>query len=277
MDYDHILTEAVDTARAAGALLMDGFGREHEIQTKSSAIDFVTQYDLAAEALITERLRAAFPGHSLVGEEGAAHTGADPYTWYVDPLDGTNNFSHGFPVFCVSLALYEGQRPLVGIIYDPTRDELFTAVAGRGAHLTGRDGAVKRLRVSGTTPLAAGLLATGFPYDAHTSPLDNGAYVMRFIKRALGLRRAGSAALDLAYVAAGRLDGYWEFKLSAWDVAAGILLVQEAGGVVAKIDGRPIELTDRLNVLASNGLIQDEMQEIINQVGAAETERLGQG
>lgn len=273
MDYDHVLDVAVATARAAGALLMDGFGREHEIHTKSSAIDFVTQYDLAAEALITERLRAAFPDHSLVGEEGAAYTGAQPYTWYVDPLDGTNNFSHGFPVFCVSMALYEGQRPVLAVIYDPTRDELFMGVAGRGAHLTGRDGAVKQLRVSPTTPLAAGLLATGFPYDAHTSPLDNGAYVARFIKRSFGLRRAGSAALDMAYVAAGRLDGYWEFKLSAWDVAAGILLVLEAGGVVTLIDGRPIELTPRLNVLASNGLIQDEMQAIIDEVGAAEAAR----
>lgn len=269
MDFDHVLEIAEAAARAAGELLMDGFGREKDVRTKSSSIDFVTQYDLAAEALILERLRAAFPGHSLVGEEGAAETGAQPYTWYIDPLDGTNNFSHGFPVFCVSLALYEGQRPLAGVIYDPTRDECFTAAAGSGARLVGPSGN-QPLRVSGTATLEQGLLATGFPYDVHTSPLDNGAYVARFIKRAFGLRRAGSAALDMAYVAAGRLDGYWEFKVSPWDVAAGILLVQEAGGTVTAIDGAPVALADKLHILADNGLIHTEMLGVIQETTTAE-------
>lgn len=269
MDFDHVLEIAEAAARAAGELLMDGFGREKDVRTKSSSIDFVTQYDLAAEALILEHLRAAFPGHSLVGEEGAAETGAQPYTWYIDPLDGTNNFSHGFPVFCVSLALYEGQRPLAGVIYDPTRDECFTAAAGSGARLVGPSGN-QPLRVSGTATLEQGLLATGFPYDVHTSPLDNGAYVARFIKRAFGLRRAGSAALDMAYVAAGRLDGYWEFKVSPWDVAAGILLVQEAGGTVTAIDGAPVALADKLHILADNGLIHTEMLGVIQETTTAE-------
>ena len=269
MDFDHVLEIAEAAARAAGELLMDGFGRKKDVRTKSSSIDFVTQYDLAAEALILERLRAAFPGHSLVGEEGAAETGAQPYTWYIDPLDGTNNFSHGFPVFCVSLALYEGQRPLAGVIYDPTRDECFTAAAGSGARLVGPSGN-QPLRVSGTATLEQGLLATGFPYDVHTSPLDNGAYVARFIKRAFGLRRAGSAALDMAYVAAGRLDGYWEFKVSPWDVAAGILLVQEAGGTVTAIDGAPVALADKLHILANNGLIHTEMLGVIQETTTAE-------
>ena len=269
MDFDYVLEIAEAAARAAGELLMDGFGREKDVRTKSSSIDFVTQYDLAAEALILERLRAAFPGHSLVGEEGAAETGAQPYTWYIDPLDGTNNFSHGFPVFCVSLALYEGQRPLAGVIYDPTRDECFKAAAGSGARLIGPLGD-QPLRVSGTATLEQGLLATGFPYDVHTSPLDNGAYVARFIKRAFGLRRAGSAALDMAYVAAGRLDGYWEFKVSPWDVAAGILLVQEAGGTVTAIDGAPVALADKLHILADNGLIHTEMLGVIQETTTAE-------
>ena len=269
MDFDHVLEIAEAAARAAGELLMDGFGREKDVRTKSSSIDFVTQYDLAAEALILEHLRAAFPGHSLVGEEGAAETGAQPYTWYIDPLDGTNNFSHGFPVFCVSLALYEGQRPLAGVIYDPTRDECFTAAAGSGARLVGPSGN-QPLRVSGTATLEQGLLATGFPYDVHTSPLDNGAYVARFIKRAFGLRRAGSAALDMAYVAAGRLDGYWEFKVSPWDVAAGILLVQEAGGTVTAFDGAPVALADKLHILADNGLIHTEMLGVIQETTTAE-------
>lgn len=172
-------------------------------------------------------------------------------------------------MFCVSLALYEGQRPLAGVIYDPTRDECFTAAAGSGARLVGPSGN-QPLRVSGTATLEQGLLATGFPYDVHTSPLDNGAYVARFIKRAFGLRRAGSAALDMAYVAAGRLDGYWEFKVSPWDVAAGILLVQEAGGTVTAIDGAPVALADKLHILADNGLIHTEMLGVIQETTTAE-------
>ena len=269
MDLQHVIEVAEATARAAGALLMDGFGSEIEIQTKSSAIDFVTQYDLAAEALILERLQAAFPDHGLIGEEGTDETGRQPYTWYIDPLDGTNNFSHGFPVFCVSLALYEGQTPLAGVIYDPTRDECFKAAAGQGAWLAA-PGGTRRLRVSETDTLGQGLLATGFPYDVHTSPLDNGAYVARFIKRAFGLRRAGSAALDMAYVAAGRLDGYWEFKVSPWDVAAGILLVLEAGGTITAIDGSPVALAEKLHILADNGLIHEEMLAVIHATMAAE-------
>jgi myo-inositol-1(or 4)-monophosphatase len=269
MDLSFILETAEAAARAAGALLLDGFDREKEIQTKSSAVDFVTQFDLAAEALILDRLRTAFPDHSFIGEEGTDEVGSQPYVWYIDPLDGTNNYSHGFPVFCVSLALYDRQQPLVAVIYDPMHDECFSAIAGRGAWVRGRGG-VKPLRVSAATTLVSSLLATGFPYDAHTSPLDNAAYVARFVKRAFGLRRAGSAALDMAYVAAGRLDGYWEFKVSAWDVAAGILLVREAGGVVTQIDGRPLELTRQLHILASNSHIHDAMLTVIRETPGTE-------
>lgn len=269
MNLDYVLEIAEETARAAGALLLDGFGREKEIHTKSSAVDFVTQFDLAAEALILERLRAVFPDHGFVGEEGTDEAGTQPWTWHIDPLDGTNNFAHGFPVFCVSLALYESGRPLVAVVYDPIHDECFSAVTGRGARMTGRGGE-RPLRVSQAAALVSSLLATGFPYDAHTSPLDNAAYVARFVKRAFGLRRAGSAALDMAYVAAGRLDGYWEFKVSAWDVAAGILLVQEAGGRVTLIDGGPIVLARQLHIVASNGLIHEDMLAIIRETTAAE-------
>jgi len=266
MDLEHVLQIAEATARAAGVLLMDGFGREKEIRTKSSAVDFVTQFDLAAEALIMERLREAFPDHGFVGEEGTDEAGTQPYVWYIDPLDGTNNFSHGFPVFCVSLALYEGRRPLAGVVFDPTRDECFTAAADRGAFLA-RPGERVRLRVSEATSLDRSLLATGFPYDAHTSSLDNGAYVARFVKHAFGLRRAGSAALDMAYVAAGRLDGYWEFKVSPWDVAAGVLLVREAGGTVTLIDNPPAD-GNKLHILASNGRIHEAMLSLIREITA---------
>ena len=269
MDLNAILTTAAAIAREAGALLMDGFGQDKEIHTKSSAVDFVTQFDVAAEQLITGRLRAAFPDHGLVGEEGTNEGDAAGLTWHIDPLDGTSNFAHGFPVFCVSLALYDGPRPLVGVIYDPTRDECFSAAAGQGARLTDPRGA-RPLRVSDAAELVGSLLATGFPYDVHTSPLDNGAYVARFIKRAFGLRRAGSAALDMAYVAAGRLDGYWEFKVHAWDIAAGILLVQEAGGCVTLIDGRPLTLARQMHVLATNGQIHAAMLAVIEEVASGQ-------
>lgn len=269
MNLDYAMEIAEATARAAGVLLMDGFGREKKIETKSSTIDFVTQYDLAAEALIMERLRAAFPDHGFIGEEGTDETGTQPYVWYIDPLDGTNNYSHGFPVFCVSLALYEGAEPLIAVVHDPTRNECFTAITGRGARLSGSGGSVP-LHVSEAATLEQSLLATGFPYDVHTSPLDNGAYVARFIKRAFGLRRAGSAALDMAYVAAGRLDGYWEFKVSPWDVAAGVLLVREAGGAVTRIDNPPAA-GNKLHILASNGLIHEAMQDLIREITAEMT------
>lgn len=268
MDISDTLDIAISVAREAGALLTDGFGRAKEIERKSSAVDYVTQYDRASETLIVSRLRDAFPDHGLVGEEGTEQAGQG-LVWYIDPLDGTSNYAHGFPVYCVSMALYDGDRPLLGVIYNPNLDECFTAVAGRGAHIITPTG-TQSLRVSGETELESSLLATGFPYDVHTSPLDNAAFVARFIKRAFGLRRAGSAALDMAYVAAGRLDGYWEFKLSAWDVAAGILMVQEAGGIVTAIDGKPLRFGRKMDLLASNGNIHDQMATIINEVAAGE-------
>lgn len=268
MDISDTLDTAISVAREAGALLTDGFGRAKEIERKSSAVDYVTQYDRASETLIVSRLRDAFPDHGLVGEEGTEQAGQG-LVWYIDPLDGTSNYAHGFPVYCVSMALYDGDRPLLGVIYNPNLAECFTAVTGRGAHIITPTG-TQLLRVSGETELESSLLATGFPYDVHTSPLDNAAFVARFIKRAFGLRRAGSAALDMAYVAAGRLDGYWEFKLSAWDVAAGILMVQEAGGIVTAIDGKPLRFGRKMDLLASNGNIHDQMATIINEVAAGE-------
>lgn len=265
MDLQAILHTANDIAHEAGALVRQGFGAELSIERKSSAADWVTQYDLAAEKLILERLAAAFPGHRVVGEEGGASNGDSACTWYVDPLDGTNNFAHGMPHFCVSLALYEETTPLVGVIYDPLRDECFGAARGEGAFLT-QNGARRPLHVSQTTALEASLIATGFPYDKHTSSDDNLAQTAVFIKRVQGLRRAGSAALDLAYVAAGRYDGYWEFKLNSWDIAAGCLLVTEAGGCVTTIEGRPFTLTPKVALVASNGRVHDEMLDALSTV-----------
>jgi myo-inositol-1(or 4)-monophosphatase len=262
MNLKPILATGIDIAREAGALLRDGLGQGLSIQEKGTAVDWVTQFDEQAEALIVSRLQTAFPDHGLVAEEGSRANGDSPLTWYIDPLDGTNNFAHGLPVFCVSLALFEGNRPLVGIIYDPMRDECFSGASGLGATLTTADRTTP-LQVSGATQLVHSLLATGFPYDRHTTKIDNVEPLLRFLKRVQGIRRAGSAALDMAYVAAGRLDGYWEYKLNSWDIAAGVLLVQEAGGQVTLIDGTPFSLSDSISLMASNGRIHPLMLDVL--------------
>lgn len=224
-------------------------------------VDLVTEADRASERLITERLGAAFPEHGIYGEEGVRQRIEGEYRWYVDPLDGTTNFAHGFPVFCVSLGL-EHRPPelpagqdgslVAGVIYDPTRDDLFVAEKGHGAWLNGR-----RIQASGTKHLAEALLATGFPSrKRHVSP--NIHFYQEFTLRSHGVRRAGSAALDLAYTACGRLDGFWEFHLNPWDTAAGALLVVEAGGSITRFDGQPFRL-DSGEVLATNGLLHDEV------------------
>ena len=224
-------------------------------------VDLVTEADRASEALIRQRLAERFPEHGVYGEEGTRERLTGEYRWYVDPLDGTTNFAHGFPVFCVVLGLErrvaglaeEADGEMVaGVIYDPLRDECFMAERGRGAWLNGR-----RIAVSKTKALQEALTATGFPsHKRHRSP--NVHFYQEFTLRSHGVRRAGSAALDLAYVACGRLDGYWEFKLNPWDTSAGYLLVEEAGGTVTHFDGGKFTLDSR-EVLATNGKIQAEM------------------
>ena len=262
MNLKPILATGIGIAREAGALLRDGLGQGLSIQQKETAVDWVTQFDKQAEALIVSRLQTAFPDHGLVAEEGSRANGDSPVTWYIDPLDGTTNFAHGLPVFCVSMALYEENKPLIGIIYDPMRDECFAGANGMGANLTTANGTIP-LRVSHATELVNSLLATGFPYDRHNSEQDNMRQLVSFLKRAQGIRRAGSAALDMAHVAAGRLDGYWEFKLNSWDIAAGVLLVQEAGGQVTLIDGSPFSLSDSISLMASNGRIHPLMLDVL--------------
>jgi len=236
-----------EIAREAGALLMSSFHRRIGYEYKGD-VDLVTQADRESEALITQRIRTRWPQHDLIGEEGARNLTGSDYKWYVDPLDGTTNFAHGFPVFCVSLALeHKGER-IAGVLYDPTRDELFAAEKGSGAYLNER-----RMRVSATKELSESLLGTGFPsHKRHKNP--NIYFYHQVTLKTHGVRRAGSAALDLASVAAGRFDGFWEFNLHPWDTAAGVLLVEEAGGVVTRFDGSPFQLDSRETV-ASNGVI----------------------
>ncbi|MEM7114331.1 MAG: inositol monophosphatase family protein [Chloroflexota bacterium] len=264
MDLTAVCQTAQEIAREAGAYLKEGLDQPKAITRKSSDIDWVTQYDTGSEALIRQRLDAAFPDHGFYGEEGGDQTTDSPYVWYVDPIDGTTNFAHGVPFFSVSLALYENGRPLVGVIYDPMRDEAFHAVAGQGALVT-RGGVSKRCWVSKTAVLTDALFATGFSYDRQQSRKSNVPEVSRFLQVAQGIRRTGSGALDIAYVAAGRFDGYWEQRLSCWDMAAGVLLVQEAGGKATFMDGSPFTIQSEFGLVASNGRLHDEMLTIFHE------------
>jgi myo-inositol-1(or 4)-monophosphatase len=251
---------ASQIALEAGALLSDFYRKGVETEYKGD-VDLVTVADRASEELIVERLRAMFPKHGIYGEEGTRSHMESEYRWYIDPLDGTTNFAHGFPIFCVSMGLEhrdsglstsEDGEIIAAVIYDPTRHELFTAEKGKGAYLNGAPIHVSRTRV-----LAEALVATGFPsHKRHESP--NIHFYHQFTLRSHGVRRAGSAALDMAYTACGRFDAYWEFNLNPWDTAAGALLVTEAGGTMSRYDGRPFRL-DSKEILATNGLLRDEM------------------
>jgi myo-inositol-1(or 4)-monophosphatase len=227
------------TARDAGRVLIEWYEKELELETKSSEFDLVTPADRAAEALILGRIRERYPDHAILAEETGAEERDSQYCWVVDPLDGTTNFANAFPHFCVSIALRREADAIVGVIFDPLRDELFWAARGRGAWLEGPRGPQRRLQVSRTTHLSGALLATGFAYSRATTTTNNIFEFERVIRRIRGIRRAGSAALDVAYVAAGRLDGYWEYHMQPWDTAAGALMVTEAGGELCQITGEP--------------------------------------
>lgn len=247
-------------AREAGALLMPYFKRRIGFEYKGD-VDLVTEADRASEKLVVSRIREQFPAHDIMGEEGTRHDSGSDYKWYVDPLDGTTNFAHGFPVFCVSLGLEFKGELVAGVLYDPTRDELFTAEQGSGAYLNGA-----RIHVSNTQELCESLLATGFPsHKRHKNP--NIYFYHTITLRSHGVRRAGSAALDLANVAAGRVDGFWEFNLNPWDTAAGVVLVREAGGTVTRMDGTPFRIDSR-ETLASNGIIHQEVMDTMADIFA---------
>ena|SRR5581483_6727885 len=257
-------------AREAGALLMPYFHKGLKIEYKGDA-DLVTAADRASEVLIRERIRAQFPSHDVLGEEQGLNDQGSDYRWYVDPLDGTTNFAHGYPVFCVSLGLEHrsnGVAALIAaVVYDPTRDEIFTAEKGKGALLNGEP-----IHVSKAAQLKESLVATGFPsHKRHKNP--NIHFYHQITLRTHGVRRAGSAALDLCYVASGRYDGFWEFNLNPWDTAAGVLIVEEAGGKVTRFDGSPFELNSR-ETLASNGLIHDALLQEFQAIFAGRVEGL---
>lgn len=248
----NFLEFAVSAAREAGLFLKENINRAHEIEYKGE-INIVTDADRGSEEMLMAGISREFPGHDIMSEESRFNDSGAEYRWIIDPLDGTTNYAHGYPVFCVSIALERRGETILGCIYNPMLDELFTAEAGCGAFLNG-----KRMRVSGIADFSRSFLATGFPYDLRDDRNNNLNYFTALAKRTLAIRRAGSAALDLAYTAAGRFDGFWELKLSAWDTAAGTLMIREAGGTVSDITGRPYSLASP-SLAASNGIIHAEL------------------
>jgi myo-inositol-1(or 4)-monophosphatase len=256
-----LLNFAIQTARDAGSLLAERFGRALRVINKSE-LDLVTESDLASERLIIDRIKTYHPRHAILAEESGASSPATPeahgeWRWIVDPLDGTTNYAHGYPCFCVSIGLEHDGRMEVGVIYDPMRDEMFTAERGQGAALNGR-----RISVSPTPDLTGALLCTGFPYDVRERS-EFARHFANFIMNAQAVRRDGAAALDLAYVACGRFDGFWEEGLKPWDVAAGSLMVEEAGGRVSNYEGGPLSIYAP-PILASNGLIHEQMMRVLS-------------
>jgi len=245
------LAAAIEIAREAGALLLSWLPRHVTAESKGE-YDIVTAADRASETLIVNRLRERFPAHAIIAEEGGGQGSSSDYRWYVDPLDGTTNFAHGFPMFNVTLALEHEGELVAGVIFDPLHDELFHASRGGGAFLNGNP-----IGVSRTRKLDASLLATGFPSRKRHRNL-NVHFFYQLAMSTHGIRRAGAAALDLAYVACGRLDGFWEFGLNPWDMAAGVLLVREAGGCASDMKGGPVDVHGP-HVMADNGAIHDEL------------------
>ncbi len=254
------LVELESLARQAGQILQDGYEKEHDVQLKG-VIDLVTEVDRQSETFLLGEIRTRWPYSRIVAEESGESGQDGGVVWYIDPLDGTVNYTHGVPIFCVSIACAWDGETRLAVVYDPMRDELFSAERGKGAFLNGR----RRLAASQVAELRASLLVTGFPYDTWTAKVNNLEYFGRFARLTQGVRRLGSAALDLCYVAAGRFDGYWELSLSPWDVAAGALIAQEAGARVTSLSGDDDYLVPPCSILAAAPTLYDQMMRVLQQ------------
>lgn len=254
------LNELETLARQAGVVLRAGFGGRQQVEHKANEIDLVTEVDHRSEAFILESIRRRYPSHQIIAEESGKHGENGSKAWYVDPLDGTVNFAHGIPIFSVSIAYAENGNVVLGVVYDPIRNECFTAERGEGAWMNGYP-----LQVSNANGLGQSLLVTGFPYDVWSNPNNNLDNHARFAVRTQGVRRLGSAALDLCYVAAGRFDGFWELRLSPWDVAAGILIAQEAGAMVTDVKGGEDYLSPTPSILAANPYLHPLMLAVLQE------------
>ncbi len=256
--WSEYLRAAIPIARSAGDMLAHNLGGARTVELKG-AINLVTEMDRRAEDIIVTALAREFPDTAIVAEEGSGKSASGEFAWYVDPLDGTTNYAHGLPIFCVSMGLWKGPEPICGIVYHPMGHELFTAVTGMGAYLGDQ-----RLKVSNASRLGDAILATGFPYDIRESEFDNLDHFARFAKSARAIRRMGAAALDLAWTAAGRFDGFWEMKLSPWDFAAATILCLEAGAQITDFTGNPFTLT-RGEAVVANPDLHAQLLAVISQ------------
>ncbi len=255
-EIKELLRFSEEVARGAGQILKNGFNRPPSIRYKGR-IDPVTEFDLRSEKYIVSQIQQRYPDHSILAEEGSGRKTDGAFRWVIDPLDGTVDYAHGFPVYCVSIGLEYRSEIVAGVVFDPERDECFTSGCGCGAFLNG-----KRIRVSKENKLERALLATGFAYDIKTARRNNLGYFSRMAKQAQGVRRLGSAAIDLCWLACGRIDGFWELSLHPWDTAAGRLIVEEAGGKVTRFSGRKYSIYDN-EILASNGRVHRAMQKVL--------------
>ncbi len=265
INSDPILSAAIEIARSAGKILLKGFRSSSQEVSYKSRTDLVTNFDIESEKFIVGEISKRFPKHSIVAEEGSDKSGQEEFRWYIDPLDATNNFAHGIPFFCVSIGVFQVDENSMycGAVYDPVHHEMFHALKDGGARLND-----EVIHVSSNGDLGTSLLATGFPYCKDDMERNNLREFNRFLPNVQGVRRLGSAALDLCNLATGRIDGYWEPMLKPWDVAAGSLIVQEAGGVVSKFDGSEFD-PEYPEILASNGKLHDTMKSILTQGGSS--------
>ena len=255
-----MLSIAIEAAKDAGRYLKFSVGKVRSVEVKQGEErNLVSEIDKTSEAKIIRTIKQHYPGHAILAEESGASSATSDYKWVIDPLDGTTNFLHGVPIFCVTIAIeYKGEL-VAGVVYDPNLDELFTAERGSGCYCNGR-----RMKVSQAPGLINSLLVTGFPYDIAQNPDNAVGHFVNFLMEGQGIRRLGSAALDLSYVAAGRFDGFWEVNLNPWDMAAGVLFIQEAGGKVTDFSGAPSSIY-RKQVLATNGLIHEAMVNVLRK------------
>jgi myo-inositol-1(or 4)-monophosphatase len=258
--HDEFVDFAAGISKEAGKILLDAFRSDKIVISHKSRTELVTDADRASEAFLADRISKQFPTHGIIAEEGSRKDASGGFIWYVDPLDGTNNFAHGLPFFCISIGVFSEdlQQVVAGVVYNPYLNEMFTAVRGKGAFLNKTP-----IRVSSLDDIGNSLVATGFPYDKAISENNNLKEFNRIITRIQGIRRMGSAAIDLSYVACGRLDGYWEVKLKSWDMAAGSLMVEEAGGMVTRYDGG-IFHPEYPEIAASNGKIHKKLLSLLS-------------
>lgn len=256
-EHQNLLNIAIEASTVAGSILLDGFGKPLSVRSKEGMHNLVTEYDTRAEAAIIELLQRTTPHATILAEESGRQAGSEDLLWIIDPLDGTVNFAHNIPIFCISIAAMMQGQLVCGVIYNPISQELFTTVVGEGAFLHGQ-----RLRVSSTHTLSEAILVTGFPYNVAENPLHCIDQFSAVVRKGLPVRRLGSAALDLAYTAAGRFDAFWESVLQPWDMAAGVLMVTEAGGRVTHYGNSPFELSTS-SIIASNGYIHDELSSLL--------------